>query len=566
MLARPARPQRIHCCGPVPQGIIGTALMDPDSTTTSSHPAAAAPHRHWTWIDTAILAVYAAVVAIGIRWHEPWADESQAWLLARDNSWSRLILHSLHYEGSPGLWHTFLWILIRLHVSYAGMHWAAGGCAVLGVALLLRCAPFPLWLRALLPFTFWLAYQNAVVARSYVLFAPAAFAAAALLRSSRRRPLAVAVVLGLMANISLHGLVASIGFAAAAALTALKEQRRATSSWLPAAALLAAFWIAAIAVTFPAPDEDSGGTRNVERVAATIYGAFGHRTPAAVATSPGELQPIPPPRPHRTHAQAAWHGVAHVLSLLTWPISAIPLLGLALSVLVIAGAIASAQMRWLLPWLLMVLVFTSVVLRPRHAGMLDLAFVAVLWMLWPAQPPAAGLRRWLHRLTLILLAAVCLEQISWTFHAVRDDVYGPYCGDPAMAQFLAAHAAGKRIAGFGYDSIGPAAWFSRPIYINQPHAYWVWSRSARVDEQAPAVIATRPDFIVYAGADLDPRDGELIDDWYRAAEPGVPLSDTFGVLAWAETHGYRETHRFCGHAWMRNGYSEELCQVILEPQ
>jgi len=79
-------------------------------------------------------------------------------------------------------------------------------------------------LRALLPFTFWLAYQNAVVARSYVLFTPFAFAAAALLRSPVRRPLAVAAVLGLMANISLHGFVASVGFATAVAFGARREQ------------------------------------------------------------------------------------------------------------------------------------------------------------------------------------------------------------------------------------------------------------------------------------------------------------------------------------------------------
>jgi hypothetical protein len=549
--------------------MIGTALMRPQSTVIAGPQvaaAASAPDRHWTWIDTAILAACAAVVAVGIRWHEPWADESQAWLLARDNSWPQLMLHRLHYEGTPGLWHTLLRVLVRLHVSYAGMHWVTGGCALLGVVLLLRFAPFPLWLRALLPFTFWIAYQDAVVARSYVLFTPIAFAAAALLRSPKRRPFAIAAVLGLMANISLHGFVASIGFAAAVALSASKERRSAASSWLPAAALLAAFWIAAITVMFPAPDIEFGGARNVERAAARLAGVFGHSAPAAAPAAAGELQPAPPLRPHRTRALAAWHATAHVLGLLTYPLSAIPILGLVLCALAVTSAIVSGKARWLLPWLLMVLVFTSIMLRPRHAGMLDIAFLAGLWMLWPAQPSADRFGLWLHRLTLVTLAAVCVEQISWTVHAVRADVHGPYCGDPATAQFLAAHAAGKRIAGFGYESIGPAAWFSGPIYVNQPHAYWVWSSHARVDAQAPAVLATHPDFVVYGGAQIDLNEGDLIDDWYRADEPVIPLSDTYGVLAWAEAHGYRETHRFCGHAWMRGGSAEELCQVILDPQ
>jgi hypothetical protein len=549
--------------------MIEMANMHPEATLTAESrtiSAGAAPDRRWTWIDSSILAGYAAVVAIGIRWHEPWADESQAWLLARDNSWLELMLHRLHYEGTPGLWHTVLWILVRLHVSYAGMHWVAGGCALLGVGLLLRFAPFPLPIRALLPFTFWLAYQNAVIARSYVLFVPIAFAAAALLRSPRRRPLAVALLLGLMANISLHGLVASAGFAVAAALDAGRERRAERSSWIPAAVLLAAFWLAAVAVMFPAPDLDFGGARNVERAAAAVGSVLRHPAPAAVPVSGGELRPLPPQHPHRTQAQAAWHGVAHILGLLTYPLSAIPILGLVLCLLAVAGAVTSGRARWLLPWLLMVLVFTSIALRPHHAGMLAIAFFAGLWMVWPAQAPTDRFRQWLYRLTLLLLAAVCLEQVFWTVHAIRADVRGLYCGDPAAAQFLATHAAGKRVAGFGYNSIGPEAWFSGPIYVNQTHAYWIWSRNAPVDALAPAVLATHPDFVVYGGAEVDAREGDLIDDWYRVDEPRIPLSDTYGVVAWAQAHGYRETHRFCGHAWMRNGSAEKLCQVILEPR
>ena len=48
--------------------------------------------------------IYALVVVLMVLHHEPWADEAQAWLLARDASlwdlWTRL----MHYEGSPGIW------------------------------------------------------------------------------------------------------------------------------------------------------------------------------------------------------------------------------------------------------------------------------------------------------------------------------------------------------------------------------------------------------------------------------------------------------------------------------
>ncbi len=35
------------------------------------------PAGRWTWRESAVLAIYAFVVALGIQWHEPWADEAQ---------------------------------------------------------------------------------------------------------------------------------------------------------------------------------------------------------------------------------------------------------------------------------------------------------------------------------------------------------------------------------------------------------------------------------------------------------------------------------------------------------
>ena len=57
----------------------------------------------------------------------------------------------------------------RLHVSYAGMHWVAAAIGFLGVAVLVTTSPFPRFIKLLLPFTFYLAFQYAIVARSYVL-------------------------------------------------------------------------------------------------------------------------------------------------------------------------------------------------------------------------------------------------------------------------------------------------------------------------------------------------------------------------------------------------------------
>jgi hypothetical protein len=542
------------------------------------------------WVQTAVLAGYAAVVAVGIAFHEPWADEAQAWLLARDNSFWHLMLHALRYEGSPGLWHVLLWVLVRMHVGYVGMRWVAGALAMAGVYVLLRWSPFPLVLKILLPFGFWLAYQDAAVARSYVVFAVLAFPAAAILRSMSRNELPsqtrliwLAVLLGLLANLSVHGFIVSIGLAIVA-LVLLRRKARAgmTIRKKIPAVILACFWLFVAVTAFPPSDVDFPAGRNLQMSTQKVWAAFGSQNAKAELQQPEEgTQPLPGELPmlpahvfQKTPGQARWHKIARVLGLLTFPVSNFRFLALAACALVIVQALvfgrARGQIGWigLLPWALMVVTFSSMYLAPRHAGMIWEALIAALWLTWPAEPSSKWFEVWLPRLTLAVLVLVGLNQIQWTAHALRDEIEKPYSGDEAMAHWLQGNGAGKRIAGFGYHSIGVTGWFHGPLYFNQSAAYWVWSQKPHVDARAPFTIATHPDIIIVSGWIWNDRNADVSEDWVQpnlATLHSVPLNDAYHILDYAEAHGYRETHRFCGHAFMRSGYSEELCQVTLQP-
>ena len=178
------------------------------SRTNLDHPRFAFIRKEWP--ECAATIAYTALLAFAIPFHEPWADEAQAWQLARSLSLPDLFRHYLRYEGSPGLWHLLLHLLVKLHVSYTGMHWISGAIALAGVTLLIFCSPFPRAIRLTLPFTFFLAFQYAVVARSYVLVPLLLFATAAVWRKS---PLLVALLLGLLGNASMHALAISGGMA-----------------------------------------------------------------------------------------------------------------------------------------------------------------------------------------------------------------------------------------------------------------------------------------------------------------------------------------------------------------
>jgi hypothetical protein len=163
-----------------------------------------------TW-KPIVLAAYCAVLALITFHHEPWFDEAQAWLLARDASLRDLWVTHLRFEGTPGLWHMLLMPLAKLGFRYRSMHVLSAAFAILGAAMILWLSPFPPWIRAIIPFTYFLLYQYAVVARSYVLFMPLLAGIAWLLPQARSRPWLFVALLSLLANVSIHGTLAAAG-------------------------------------------------------------------------------------------------------------------------------------------------------------------------------------------------------------------------------------------------------------------------------------------------------------------------------------------------------------------
>jgi hypothetical protein len=102
-------------------------------------------------------------------------------------------------------------MMIRIHISYAGLHWICGAIATAAVWLLLFRSPFPRYLKLSLPFTYFLLFQYAIVARNYVLAPLLLFLAA---MAWKKSPFRLALALGLLANVSLHAAVISGGLAA----------------------------------------------------------------------------------------------------------------------------------------------------------------------------------------------------------------------------------------------------------------------------------------------------------------------------------------------------------------
>src|SRR3954471_21317868 len=116
-----------------------------------------------------VFSIFVTLLAVAVSHHEPWMDEAQAWLLAKDTSFKELFLKYLRYEGSPGLWHLVLMIPAKLGLPYFTINILSAAFSACGVWIFLRYSPFPPLIRMLFPFSYFILFQYAVVARSYCL-------------------------------------------------------------------------------------------------------------------------------------------------------------------------------------------------------------------------------------------------------------------------------------------------------------------------------------------------------------------------------------------------------------
>lgn len=132
-------------------------------------PDSARPLFRPTPAELILWLVFAAVTLAAVCYHEPWRDEAQAYLVARDNSLVGLILH-MKFESQFLVWYLFTWPFIRLFgMPIFGinlLHWALS-CST--AYLVVRRAPFRFFTRAALIFSVLFAFEFTVITRHYAI-------------------------------------------------------------------------------------------------------------------------------------------------------------------------------------------------------------------------------------------------------------------------------------------------------------------------------------------------------------------------------------------------------------
>jgi hypothetical protein len=510
-----------------------------------------------------VLLTFTAIATLAVCLHEPWADEAQAWLIARDLG-IRGILHQMGYEGSPPLWHILLWGLIRLNLPYAALGAVSLALVAAGMYIWLRWSPLPAPVRLLLPFAFYYQYQYAVVARSYALSTFLAFASVALWRAKPFRVIPFGLVVALLAQTNMHGFTIAGGIACAFAWECYRDFRkqRPSRTQIFHTGLAGVFILASavIARSLAKPLPDCSFRAAVQLQKGTALGSItrGLSGVPKLGTALG--------------LNMTW-GLSLLLIFILWAIAVkkrtlvLPALatlalayqmstgnitffglggGVVLLIVVLSWFLAVKQLHCALPFVFTVLAMGLVWSRPWHYGMALTAFLVSVWGAWPAEHFESS-----TRLLTLSLAALLVIQLPATEETIRAELLGPYSGAKATAQFLRPYVGSRPIYCVNFYGTGVQAYFDTNLFANWPTAFWTWSTRRAIESNR----------ILY---ESPPSNAIIVVPSGGQANPKLATSELARVQL-GKKHFLRR-HQFCGAQFWLGRVSEYECYEIYERQ
>ena len=143
----------------------------------------------------------------GIFHHEPWRDEAHVWRAARDNTIEGII-GDIRYEGTPTLWTLVLVPFAKAGMPYPiTMQLVHAAFAISAVGLLLFYSKIQPFTKIAFIFSYYMAYEYAVVARHYVLTTFLLFSIAAIYSKRFKTPIVYAVLVTLLLQTNAYSIV-----------------------------------------------------------------------------------------------------------------------------------------------------------------------------------------------------------------------------------------------------------------------------------------------------------------------------------------------------------------------
>lgn len=171
-----------------------------------------------------VVLLYCALHMLMALFHEPWYDEAEAWQIARCASVKDILFTIPHYEGHPPLWHLILAIPAKLNLPYElSLSLISLLFSALAVALFLKYAPFPEWVKVFVPFTYFAFYQYSVISRPYCMMMLAFVLMAITWQGRNTKPIEFVLSMAFLCLTSSYGIIFAGGISLVWLFEIIKE-------------------------------------------------------------------------------------------------------------------------------------------------------------------------------------------------------------------------------------------------------------------------------------------------------------------------------------------------------
>lgn len=457
-------------------------------------------------INILITIVFLAIsLLIGYN-HEPWVDEAQSWVIARDASVYEIVWDIARYEGTFPLWHLTLKLFMCFGLTYENLFIVPIIISLIGVLIFLSKVDAPKYVKILLPFTFYVFYQYTIIARSYCYLFLAFSLMLITYKTRLEKPLRYILSLAFLSLISMHGVVIACVFVLMLFIELIRL--KTIKKYIKDFVIFGIILILEAIILCPRSD---------------LF-----MTVAAVYTFPQIVKSI----------MESLIGFGNIYSKVFNVIALILFLALFVRVFFLKNKDISIVTG------IVFLFMFAIRFASHHSGIL------FLLMMFGIISYYEELKKMSKHFDKLFITVLVIYTIFSAQSGINDLMY-KYSGAEEMAKYIQENNyQDKKIFGFGYKTVSLQPYFEKNIYKNMDEAIYRWAKSnedfyiyTNFEDYDISYFTEVPEYIVLEWDDGDFRLG-MIEDVIES------------------TGKYEVEYRTEGYKFFKNAYCEKECYTL----
>lgn len=420
-----------------------------------------------TIILSLVLVVFVLLELLICPHHEHTADEAQAWLLARDASFWEILTQYVRYECTPALWHIILKIFMFFKLPYNLFYIIPIIFSSIGVGLFLFKSKFPLWIKVLFPFSYYIFYQYTVIARSYCLILPLLAGIAIIYPKKIEKSFLFTLLLILFANISSQCFIAAASIFLLYLFDFFKKFKlkeispRLLKQNLFSVAIVGTFLFITFLIIRPPSDYTFSKPFHIDTIS----------------------------------IETGLNMLGNVLVLNTNN-AILDILGVIFLVIFVLSFYKKSFkiFEFLIIFCPVVFFLSFFYWAGQHLG---IVFFLILFAFWIHSKNKLDFKQ--NKLFYTLFLIILIVQINWTIKSVKYDLKNDYSGANKVAQFIKENSTPKsEVYGFGYEIVGIQPFFKKNIFYNHKNdkTFFIWSKSTKLYNKEDMINCINADITV----------------------------------------------------------------------